>query len=72
MLAPPNAGSELADLLIRLRMDRLILGRIGSYLRTGRSVDDEKLLGPVDFDLGIIAGDRARSRLSPAAAAVAQ
>jgi pimeloyl-ACP methyl ester carboxylesterase len=65
MLAPPNAGSELADLLIRLRMGRLILGRIGSYLRTGRSVDDEKLLGPVDFDLGIIAGDRALDPVFP-------
>jgi len=65
MLAPPNAGSELADLLFRLRMDRLILGRIGSHLRTGRSTDDEAQLGTVDFDLGVIAGDRALDPIFP-------
>ncbi len=65
MLAPPNAGSELADLLFRLRMDRLVLGPIGSQLRTGRSVDDEALLGGVEFDLGIIAGDRALDPIFP-------
>jgi len=65
MLAPPNAGSELADLLFRLWMDRLVLGRIGSQLRTGRSADDETLLGAVDFDLGVIAGDRALDPVFP-------
>lgn len=58
MLGPPNAGSELADLLFRLRMDGVMLGASGAHLRTGRAAADEAMLGPVDFDLGVIAGDR--------------
>ncbi len=58
MLAPPNGGSELADLLYRIRLDRLVLGRVGPHLRTGRRAEDEALLGTVDFDCGIIAADR--------------
>lgn len=58
MLAPPNAGSELADLMFRMRLDGAILGPVGPLLRTGRGPDEERLLGHVDFDLGIIAGDR--------------
>jgi len=58
MLGPPNAGSELADLAFRLHLHRLILGPVGAHLRTVRSREDENLLGPVDFDLGVIAGSR--------------
>jgi pimeloyl-ACP methyl ester carboxylesterase len=64
MLAPPNGGSELADLLIRLRLDRLALGAAGAHLRTGRAVADEAALGQVDYPLGIIAGGRALLPLS--------
>ncbi|MBN9083143.1 MAG: alpha/beta fold hydrolase [Rhizobiales bacterium] len=58
MLAPPNRGSELADLLFRLRLDHLVLGPVGQQLRTGRAGIDQDMLGRVDYELGIIAGDR--------------
>lgn len=58
MLAPPNGGSELADLLFRLRLAPLVLGGIGPHLRTGRTATDEAALGAVTYPLGIIAGDR--------------
>lgn len=59
MLAPPNGGSELADLLFRLKLAHLILGQSGAHLRTGRTAADEALLGEVDYPLGVVAGDRA-------------
>ncbi len=65
MLAPPNAGSEWADLLFRLRMNRVALGPIASQLRTKRSEHDETALGTVDYELGIIAGDRALDPIFP-------
>jgi pimeloyl-ACP methyl ester carboxylesterase len=58
MLAPPNAGSELADFVYYLGLEKLILGPVGPHLRTGRADEHENELGPVDFDLGIIAGDQ--------------
>jgi hypothetical protein len=58
MLAPPNGGSELADLVTALGLEAAILGKVGPQLRTTRSAEAERLLGNVDFDLGIIAGDR--------------
>jgi len=58
MLAPPNCGSELADLVTLLGLQKPILGQVGSHLRTRRTPDIERALGPVDYDLGIIAGDR--------------
>lgn len=58
MLAPPNAGSALADLVTALGLENAILGKVGGHLRTRRSADTERLLGPVDYDLGIIAGNR--------------
>lgn len=57
MLAPPNAGSELADFVFSLGLDKLILGPVGPHLRTGRADEHEGELGQVDFDLGVIAGD---------------
>jgi len=65
MLAPPNAGSEVADLIYRVRLDRVILGPAGIHLRTGRNEDAERLLGPIDFELGVIAGDRALDPIFP-------
>ncbi len=58
MLAPPNQGSELADLLFRFRLAPLVLGGIGPHLRTGRTAADEAALGSITYPLGIIAGDR--------------
>lgn len=63
MLAPPHGGSELADLLMRLRLGRLVLGEATAQLRTARADADEAALGPVDFELGVIAGDRALLRV---------
>jgi pimeloyl-ACP methyl ester carboxylesterase len=63
MLAPPNAGSALADLVTALGLETLILGKVGPQLRTRRSSEAERLLGDVDFDLGIIAGNRAMDPL---------
>jgi hypothetical protein len=58
MLAPPNCGSELADLLFRLNLSSAILGPVAGHLRTCRHAEDEALLGSVDYELGIIAGNR--------------
>lgn len=65
MLAPPNMGSELADLVYRMRLDRILLGPVGAHLRTTRLEEDEQLLGPIDYDLGIIAGNRALDPIFP-------
>lgn len=55
MLAPPLAGSELADFLFRHHL-HTVLGPVGKWLCTGeggaKSID-----APVDFELGVIAGD---------------
>ncbi len=65
MLAPPNAGSEIADLLCRYNLESAILGPIGRQLRTGRLLEDERLLGSIDFELGVIAGDRPLAPVLP-------
>lgn len=65
MLAPPNQGSEWADLLFHLRLNRLVLGPVGGQLRKDRASADEAMLGAVDYDLGVIAGDRALDPLFP-------
>lgn len=65
MLAPPNAGSEWADLLFRMRLSGVVLGPVGSQLRAVRSRNDEAVLGVVDYDLGVIAGDRALDPIFP-------
>ena len=57
MLGPPSRGSELVDRLGRTFVFGLIYGPSGRQLGTGpRSVP--KRLGPVDFELGVIAGCR--------------
>lgn len=65
MLAPPNGGSEWADLLFLLQLHRPLLGPVGAHLRTARTSADEALLGVVDFDLGVIAGDRPLDPIFP-------
>jgi triacylglycerol lipase len=56
MLAPPNHGSRLVDSLRRHALGRWILGRAGRELGTAPK-DLPQRLGPVDFPLGVIAGD---------------
>lgn len=56
MMGTPHRGSEWADLSVRLRLGNRVLGQVGSFLTTVRDPDDEALLAPVDFPLGVIAG----------------
>ncbi|MET0257709.1 MAG: alpha/beta fold hydrolase [Methylobacterium sp.] len=58
MLAPPNGGSEVADALHRLRAYRRFFGPSGAQLVTRRSAGLTRLLGTVDYPLGVIAADR--------------
>lgn len=58
MLAPPNEGSEIADLLQRNWLYRSAFGPAGGQLATRRSDELCCLLGAVDYPLGVIAGDR--------------
>lgn len=57
MLAPPNQGSEVVDKLGRLTLFKWINGPAGNEMST----DTDSLpnqLGPANFPVGIIAGDR--------------
>jgi triacylglycerol lipase len=62
MLAPPNHGSELADRLKNNCLYRLATGPAGQQLGTGES-SIPRQLGPVEFELGVIAGDRSLNPL---------
>ena len=62
MLAPPNHGSEVVDQFGELQIFHLLTGPAGGELRTGPQGTPEAL-GPVDFDLGVIAGDRSMNPL---------
>ncbi len=55
MLGPPNHGSELVDQLLPVPGFKSLWGPAGVSLGTGEN-SALKQLGPVDFDLGIIAG----------------
>ncbi|MEA2063374.1 MAG: alpha/beta fold hydrolase [Gemmatimonadota bacterium] len=57
MLAPPNSGSELVDFFGRTVLLRLIYGPAGCQLGTS-ATSAPNTLGPVDFELGVIAGNR--------------
>lgn len=56
MLGPPNQGTELVDGLLPLPGFSFFWGPTGSALGTGQDSIISNL-GPVDFDLGIIAGN---------------
>ena len=55
MLAPPNAGSEVVDAFGDLALFPRMTGPAGTELGTDGIATR---LGPVDFDLGVIAGNR--------------
>jgi triacylglycerol lipase len=57
MLAPPNQGSELVDKLSGFKIFKWINGPAGNEMGTDRD-SLPNLLGPANFPLGIIAGDR--------------
>lgn len=57
MLGPPNMGSEVVDNLGSLRLFKMINGPAGGELGT-RPDSTPNRLGPVKFELGVIAGDR--------------
>jgi len=57
MLAPPNQGSQVVDNLRDVPGFKFINGKAG--LQLGTDVDSIPInLGPVEFDLGVIAGTR--------------
>jgi triacylglycerol lipase len=57
MLAPPNQGSEVVDAFGDLSIFGQLTGPAGRELGTGPAGIAGRL-GPVDFELGVIAGDR--------------
>lgn len=62
MLGPPNRGSEVVDSLRNIPAFKWINGPAGSELGTGKQ-DTPNVLGPVDFQLGVIAGTQSISPL---------
>jgi pimeloyl-ACP methyl ester carboxylesterase len=64
MLAPPNAGSEVADLLRNNPIYRWFFGPAGAQLTTTGDAALHAVLGTVNYPLGIIAGDRTINLIS--------
>ena len=57
MLSPPNGGSEIVDLLHRVPLLGAHLGPSRGALGT-TAVDVPATLGPVDYEVGVVAGGR--------------
>lgn len=64
MLGTPNGGSEIADSLKGLLPYRLFFGPAGQQLVTRRDPATEALLPPVDYPVGVIAGNRTLDPIS--------
>ncbi len=58
MLAPPNGGSEVADLLHRRRVYRKVFGPSGQQLTTHHWSSRPVRIDPPDYEVGIVAGNR--------------
>jgi len=58
MLGTPNSGSEIAERLKNFGVYRAFFGPAGQQLGTRRDAAIEALFPPVDYPVGIIAGDR--------------
>ena len=58
MLGTPKGGSEIADRLKNVSPYRAFFGPAGQQLGTMRDAATGALLPPVDYPVGIIAGDR--------------
>ena len=58
MLGTPNGGSEIADRLKNLRPYRAWFGPAGQQLITQRGAALGAMLPPVDYPVGVIAGNR--------------
>jgi pimeloyl-ACP methyl ester carboxylesterase len=58
MLGTPNGGSEIADRLGRWSAYRAFFGPAGQQLGTQRDNATKALLPPIDYPVGIIAGNR--------------
>jgi len=56
-LAPPNQGSEVADFWKNIFIFKWIFGPAGQDLGA-EAQSFSRILGPVDFELGVIAGNR--------------
>lgn len=65
MLAPPNTGSELVDQLSRFQLFTAINGPAGKQLGTGAD-SLPKSLGPVNYEVGIIAGNKSVNLIASA------
>jgi pimeloyl-ACP methyl ester carboxylesterase len=58
MLGTPNGGSEIADRLKNFGAFRAFFGPAGQQLGTQRSAVDDAMLPPIDYPVGVIAGNR--------------
>jgi len=64
-LAPPNQGSEVADFWKHTFLYRWIFGLAGQDLGA-RDKAFSRILGPVDYELGVVAGNRTWDPISSA------
>jgi pimeloyl-ACP methyl ester carboxylesterase len=58
MLGTPNGGSEIADRLKNIVLYRAFFGPAGQQLGTLRDAATMALLPPIDYPVGIVAGNR--------------
>ena len=69
MLGTPNGGSEIADRLKEFSAYRAFFGPAGQQLGTLRDAATNALLPPVDYPVGVIAGNRSIYPVAAGAAA---